>query len=278
MRLGPFFQRSGDRSAPGADGFFSCVFHVKRRMRRPASRRGRSARRRRLACSVTASSAGAADRTRRLRATATEESRGEPSSCSLGAGRAARIPSRADHRSAYGRHRASSLVPGTAGTRSDEGRVRRRVSRETAGASEPTGRARAGRTGLGFAGPRVCRSIADRARHRPGGVRPPGRPGERCRVIDGGANESAASGPGMLSRAAQPGPLAGLLTTVPVRRSRFGRLPVRHSPVRQCSGRHCSAQRPSLRCSPVRRGAAQCAWIAHRRCGGVPYAGARMIG
>ena len=239
-------------------------------MRRPASRRGRSARWRRLACSVTASSAGAADRTRRLRATATEESRGEPPGCSLGAGRAARIPSRADHRSAYGRHRAALLVPGTAGTRSDEGRVGRRVSRETASASEPTGRARAGHTGLGFAGPRVCRSTVDWARHRPGVVRPPGRPGERCRVIDGGANEQASSGLGMLSRAAQPGSLAGLLATVPVRRSRFGRLPVRHSPVRQCSVRHCSvrhcsAQRPSLRCSPVRRGAAQCAWIAHRR-------------
>ncbi len=70
-----------------------------------------------------------------------------------------------------------------------------------------------GLPGLGFAGPRVCRSIADRARHRPGGVRPPGRPGERCRVIDGGANESASFGPGMLSRAAQLGPLAGLLAT-----------------------------------------------------------------
>ncbi|ADU11696.1 hypothetical protein ML5_6253 [Micromonospora sp. L5] len=106
---------------------------------------------------MTASSAGAADRTRRLRATATGESRGEPSGgCSLGAGRAARIPSRADHRSTYDRHRASSLAPGTAGTRSDERRVRRRVSRETAAASEPTGRARAGARasglpGLGFA-------------------------------------------------------------------------------------------------------------------------------
>ncbi|ADL49784.1 hypothetical protein Micau_6291 [Micromonospora aurantiaca ATCC 27029] len=213
MRLGPFFQRSGDRSAPGADGFFSCVFHVKRRMRRPASRRGRSARWRRLTLFRDCILGGYG---RSNEAPPGDGDRGvarRAPGCSLGAGRAARIPSRADHRSTCGRHRAASLVPGTAGTRSDEGRVGRRVSRETASASEPTGRARAGRTGLGFAGPRVCRSIADRARHRPGGVRAPGRPGERCRVIDGGANESASFGPGMLSRAAQLGQLAGLLAT-----------------------------------------------------------------
>ena len=88
----------------------------------------------------------------------------------------------------------------------------------------------------------------------------------------------------MLSRAAHLGPLPGLSRESLVRGPRLGeprfggprfgcsptRPPVRHRSVRHCAVRHCavqycSVQQPSLDASRVRRGAAQCAWIAHMR-------------
>ncbi len=80
----------------------------------------------------------------------------------------------------------------------------------------------------------VCRSIADRARHRPGGVRPPGRPGERCRVVD--AAPTSQHHPAQECRAGPCSPArwpGSSRQALPVRRSRLGApdsaLPTRRS-------------------------------------------------